>query len=177
MEATNVSIIEAMTPKDLKPGDVLLYHGESLIGKFIAWMTSSKYCHAAMIGPDGHVLEMYYLLRRKSGRESTVDRHRQYKIDVFRCRDADRAFWASIYMFKAIREKYSILHAIGAGLAFMIRPTQKECNKHGLHCSQAVSMAYRIAGLDPWLGGADKCTAPEHLARSPIFENLGPLEF
>lgn len=80
-------------------------------------------------------------------------------------------------MRNAINSKYSVIHAIAAGLAFLIRPVQKECNRHGLHCSQAVSSAYRQAGLDPWPGGPDWATTPEHLTRSPVFEKIGPLEF
>ena len=83
-------------------------------------------------------------------------------------------------MLDAIRTKYGFRHMIGAGLAtvfgFLIRPARKECNRHGLHCSQAVSLAYRSVGFDPWLGGPDWATTPRHLADSTIFEKVGRLE-
>ena len=74
---------------DLKPGDVLLYHGTTRIGRFIAWWTASIYCHAAMIGPAGTVLEMYDL---SGGRESTIEEHAGYVIDVYRHENSDKAF-------------------------------------------------------------------------------------
>ena len=129
-----------MKSETLEPGDVLLYRGRTLVGRFIGWWTRSEYCHAAMIGPDGDVLEMFDLC---GGRSSTVAEQSDYEIDVFRLEPhiESLATGAASNMVEAIRERYSLGHAILAGLSFLFRPMRKECEKHGLHCSQAVSLS------------------------------------
>lgn len=168
-----------MNPSNLLPGDVLLYHGTTLVGRIICFLTRSNYCHAAMIGVNGKVLEMFNL---SGGKTSEVEEQAAYRIDVYRLHPfiESPARGAAENMAEAIRERYSLWHAIlaGACLAFrwIFRPFRKECNRHGLHCSQAVSLAYRQAGLDPWPGGSDWATTPGHLADSPYFRNLGRLK-
>jgi hypothetical protein len=75
--------------------------------------------------------------------------------------------------------QYSYLRAAAAFLWSRIpRPfrLQREADCHGLICSEAVSKAYRLAGLDLCPCVPDWATTPEHIAQSPRLKRMGRLE-
>ena len=132
-----------------------------------------------MIGLDGKVLDMYDL---SGGRASEVESLAGYRVDVFRLwrrignHSAVTARAAAIMAEDVATAKYSLFHAILAGSRLCSRRFRKECNRHGLHCSQAVSKAYREAGVDLCPAVIDLTTLPDHLALSPFLVGVGRLE-
>lgn len=164
-----------MKTDKLRPGDVLLYRGTTIVGELICWWTRAGHCHAAMIGIHGESLEMLY----DGGKRTDIQTQAGYLIDVYRpmSRDAEIPQWAACNMERNIRTKYNWRSVLRAGFSFLLRPARRERNRHGLMCSQAVSLAYRQAGLDPCLGLPDAATLPRHLADSPFLGYVGTLEF
>jgi hypothetical protein len=166
-----------MLQNDLHPGDVLLFRPSGWIGKIVAFCTKSKYCHAAMYIGEGNVAEMREF---RGGRILPLSEYAGESIDVFRA-DAPVVVKidAVLTMQALLSERYSFWHCVEA---FLLRRLpkfvrKKECDHHGYHCSQAVSKAYRSAGLDLCPGVADWATTPGDLAVSKRLKYAGPLGF
>ncbi len=82
-------------------------------------------------------------------------------------------------MRELAKSRYSFGHGIAAWINRLLPAWLRwldECDDHGYHCSQAISKAFRDAGLDLCPDLPDWATFPGDLARSPALRNLERLE-
>jgi hypothetical protein len=165
-----------MKIQELEVGDILLFRKRTLLGKCIAAWQGSQYCHAAMYGGNNEILEMYSL---KGGRIAFLDEVSHEPIDVFRAvqpleqLSLDTRYAAALQMREIVKQwRYSIWAVCAAGVRMCVPRFLRRWlfgNSHeivdAIHCSGAVSAAYRLVGYDLFSKLTDWQTVPESFAK------------
>lgn len=126
---------------------ILLFKGRGIISTLIRWQTRSPYSHAAILLPDGSIVESW---QGKGVRETELTDWRN--IDVFYVPSATQEQWFNILFFMNSR--------IGKGydywgvIRFITRTNMPPNDKW--FCSEIVFEAFKEAGInlleriDPW---------------------------
>jgi hypothetical protein len=167
---------------DLQDGDVLLWRNRSLIS--IAGR--GAYSHAGMAASWDDTWMCMEVREWVGGRcvtlQSQVDKY-PGKIDVYRAREElwQQVSWPQVtgtmrsfsgcdygwwHLLRA-----STLHLPGIRL-FSTASARDNGNGNPPFCSEAVSAAYRLAGLDPVPNLANRLTEPSDLGRSAAFQPI-----
>ena len=145
---------------------ILLYRGHGLIDGLIKWQTRSEYSHAAILIPNGNIIESYPgvgVRLRESQIAAGFDFMLQCPVDAFDVPEACARTWANAIEY--------CRHELGAkydwkGIArFITRLPGGDPNRW--FCSELVAAAFRAAGrpllarIEPW------AISPELLSISP----------
>ena len=162
-----------MTP--LKTGDILLFRPTSIMGYLASLITWSRYSHAAMIEVIDGVPYCLEVREFFGGRKIELEKY-VGKYEVWRLKDMPYSRFgehAVFEMSKFVGMEYGWCHIVSAVLLRFVRAYEcRECKKHPPFCSEAVSRAYRNAGIDPRPDLADRFTLPGDLADSPYLEKI-----
>ena len=151
----------------MKPA-ILLFRGRSVISGLIRWQTRSKYSHAALLCPDGEVLEALEFSGVVKARPSCLA-----GVDAFRIKgDAGEQILLNAIEFASSQ--------IGKGYDYssIFRfISRRECSGSGRQnrrwfCSELVFQACKENGLE-LLHGLDACKVhPGMIATSPFLEQV-----
>jgi hypothetical protein len=168
----------------IRDADLLLFRRRSRITRLIAVAGRSQYVHAAMAGWWKDRL-MCVEMTSGGGRAqllSNLVAQWPSVIDVYQINPAGRRFSrarALATMIGITGKQYGWLNLFRAALLhsvvcrFLVRPEWSDADESPWppFCSQAVSMACRVGGIDPVPNLADRLTEPGDLARSAIYEH------
>lgn len=169
--------------RQIRDADLLLFRRRSRLTRLIAVAGRSPYVHAAMAGWWKDRL-MCVEMSSGGGRAqllSNLVAQWPGVIDVYHVNSVGRRFsrekalramigitgkrygWASLF-------RAALLHL--PMFRFLVSPdvNDLESSTRPPFCSQAVSMAMRIGGVDPVPNLADRLTEPGDLARSAMYE-------
>lgn len=145
---------------------ILLYRGRSVISGIIRWQTRSEYSHAALLCPDGEVLEAVEFSGVVKGKPSCMA-----GVDAFRIKgDAGERILLDAIDFATSQ--------IGKGYDYrsIFRfISRRDCSGSGKQnkrwfCSELVFQACKECGLE-LLQGLDACKVhPGMIASSPFLE-------
>ena len=166
----------------IRNADLLLFRRRNRIGRLIVVAGRSEYVHAAMAGWWKDRL-MCVEMTSGGGRAQLLSNLVEQwpgAIDVYRanaqCRrfSRERALQA---MIGITGKQYGWMNLFRAALLhapvfrFMARPAidDSDLGDRPPFCSQAVSMADRVGGVDPVPNLADRLTEPGDLSRSPFY--------
>ena len=162
-----------MTPQN---GDILLFRPTSIMGWIAALFTWSRYSHAAIVSVEDGVTYCLEVREFLGGRKIELEKYGG-KYEVWRLKVLPYAHFgehAAFEMSKFIGTKYGWYHILSAVLLRFVRAYDScECKKHPPFCSEAVSRAYRYAGVDLRPDIADRFTLPGDLAKSFFLEKIG----
>ena len=176
-----------MTIDDIQNGDILMFYPSGILGKLVAFITGSQYCHCGIVEhvDDGFFLKDFLTFggyRYMRVEEAVV----KWGVnpDVFRLIDHDTVdVHAAVAAMKSLQsaKSYGWYHAIWIGL---LKWTPKwmfqyECNwkYHAPHCSEAVNWSFRTgAGIDLVKDIPDWRTSPGDIARSEMLYSVGTLD-
>ena len=186
------SVIEIMDrvvlPYDLarakiRDADLLLFRSRDWYTQVIAVAGRTEYVHAAMAGWWSGRL-MCVEMTSGGGRAqllSNIVQRWPASCDVYRANATGRHFSrakALAAMIAITGRPYGKWNLCRVALLhlpfvrFLVRPDTDDAGKSiwAPFCSQAVSMACRLGGVDPVPNLADRLTEPGDLARSPFFQ-------
>jgi len=167
----------------IRDGDLLLFRSRDWYTRLIAVAGRNDYVHAAMAGWWSTRL-MCVEMTSGGGRaqllSNVVDRW-PGACDVYRTNATKRRFSrekALAAMIAITGRPYGKWNLCRAALLhmpflrFLVPPDTDDAEKSPWppFCSQAVSMACRLGGVDPVPNLADRLTEPADLARSPFFQ-------
>lgn len=173
-----------MELKSLKPYDILLYKGKSFTSWLITVLTTSPYCHVAIVVDP----QMHLGIESNTGHQSGVrafDLRKLDKIsvDVFRIKSQypfDGKKVAS-YLVNCLGARYDFLGVFFLGLLKLLSLlTLGSLKFHNefqrqkdYFCSELCYDAFMAGGLDlvPQIGEAD-ITSPCDIAESPLVEKI-----
>ena len=167
-----------MTPQN---GDILLFRPTSIMGWIAALFTWSRYSHAAMIEMIDGVTYCLEVREFLGGRKIELEKYLEEsptEIEIWRLKEIPyRNFGNHVtaWMREFVGVKYGWHHVIMAIVLRGVRAYGCECSKHPPFCSEAVSRAYRCAGVDLRPDIADRFTLPGDLAKSPYLQLVGDL--
>lgn len=177
---------------EILQGDLLLFRGKGLVSWLISKAGRTNYTHAAKADWWDDELYCCEVRELKGGRIVTLQSQvKQYPglIDVYRTNPSNNPSYdrqaAARYMRNFAGCNYGYWSVIGTAFLhmFLVRLLTRtdytteidsgEAPSKPPYCSQAISMADRIAGrVDPVLNLADRLTEPGDLARSPFYEAM-----
>ena len=159
----------------LQTGDILLFRPTSIMGYLASLLTWSKYSHAAMIEVVNGITYCLEVREFLGGRRIELANYGG-RCEVWRLRDAPYNYFcenAAMQMYKFLGVEYGWCHVIAAIALRGVRAYGcKECKHHPPFCSEAVSRAYRLAGIDLQPDISDRFTLPGDLAGSPYLERV-----
>jgi hypothetical protein len=160
----------------MKSGDLFFFPPTGIMGRIIAAMTRSKYCHVGLYY-EGLLLDF---LTNTGYRITPIDQAIKEwgKLpDIYRCPYIDEFDVEDIvYEFKQLYNKpYGFLNAILTGL-LQFTPTtwfQYEKDNSTPHCSQAICRSFRLGiNLDLVPSKPDWRSTPEDIKQNKILERI-----
>jgi len=144
---------------------LLLFRGKGVISALIRWQTRSKYSHAALLLPNGDIIEAWQGLgagvRIKRGLDSWDG------VEIYAVPSATAAAWNEVIGFARSR--------VGAGYdywsvaRFISRRHMPPNDKW--FCSELVFAAFRFAGIH-LLRAESQEVSPGMLSRSPLITRV-----
>ena len=167
------------------PGDLLLYRDDSLQETLISRAGRSPYGHAGMLARSGQkwcVLEMteWHGGRCRLLEEAVREDPGQW--DVYLANAGNRWSWdrprAVAEMWRLAKKPYGWRHVLWVALlhlpivrAFVPAVTaDADADRHAPFCSEAVSIATRLAGVQAVPNLPDRLVEPGDLARSLFYD-------
>jgi len=156
----------------MKAGDILLFHRNTGFSKLISWGTNSIYTHVAVcVNADMN------LAIEAQGRVRGEDIRRMRDYDVFRVKEDYPYELDDVVSFLVgkLNSKYDYLGVIFLGFLKLIRfkrSANKWQKKNDYFCSELVSTAFRIGGLDLVENVGDSVTSPADIAKSEIVRRI-----
>lgn len=165
----------------MKPGDILLFKGESGISKLIQWGTGSKYSHVAIcVSPE---MNLAIEAITRGGVRARDIRKIKMNYDIYRIKE-DAPYDMNIvisYLVSKLNFRYDYLGVAFLGLIKILakigKPLKKVANKwqreRDYFCSELCYEAFYKGGLDivPEIPEAD-ITSPGDIAQSAILEQV-----
>lgn len=155
---------------EIKPGDILLVHGASIIDAVIRWGTSSTYNHAAIVATDGvSVIEAQTPVARKIPASFYAGRADVWRLESFVRSSSPLA--ASARAERFVDKPYGWAEVLGAGL-WDVAHIPLRYKLREFDCSGLVVQAYADAGL---LLTRHPFPAPADLGWSALIGKVGAL--
>jgi len=162
-----------MTP--IQTGDILLFRPTSIMGYIAAFFTWSRYSHAAMVDVIDGITYCLEVREFWGGRKIELAKYGG-RYEVWRLKDVPYNYFcenAAMQMYKFLGVEYGWCHVIASIVLRGVRAYgSNECEHHPPFCSEAVSRAYRYAGIDLRPDIVDRFTLPGDLAGSPYLERV-----
>ncbi len=167
------------------PGDLLLYRdAHSLEDTMIGRGGRSPYAHAGMLARRGEKWAVLEMVQWKGGRWrylADAVRDDTGRWDLFAANPGDRWTWersrAVARMWGFVGRPYGWLHVIWVALLHLplirfLTPAEsdRDAENHSPFCSEAVSIATRLAGVAPVANLPDRFVEPGDLARSLFYD-------
>jgi len=164
-----------MSKTRIQNGDLLLFRPTGWLGKIVAWVTKSQYCHVAIVYDDDILEFREFVGHRQVSLLVAVAKWGDVP-DVYRIIGYDPStFHRVVNAFNAQSDvRYGWLHALKAGITRRLPNWLfRECEKHPPHCSEAVCRAFRLgAGIVLVPGKYDWRTTPGDLAKSIFVKKM-----
>ena len=146
---------------------VALYRGKSVVSRLIRWQTRSQYSHAALLLPNGSVLESWHRGGVSHNHGLGACHTPGTEVDLFAV-ESSKGFalvdWARTldFAFAQIGHTYDYRSVA----RFLSRRAEKADGKW--FCSELVFAAIKAGGLDLLANTSADRVAPGHLAWSPF---------
>ena len=154
---------------EIKPGDILLVHGASIIDAVIRWGTSRTYNHAAIVATDGvSVIEAQTPVARKIPASFYAGRADVWRLMPFA---PNVALTAAARAERFVGKPYGFREALASGLWDVAHVPVMWRLRH-LDCSGLCVQAYSDAGL---LLTRHPFPAPADLGWSALIGKVGAL--
>ena len=156
----------------MKAGDILLFHRNTGFSKLISWGCRSIYSHCAVcVNADMN------LAIEAQGRVRGEDIRRMTEYDVFRVKEVYPYELDDVVSFLVgkLNSRYDYLGVIFLGFLKLIqfkRSANKWQKKNDYFCSELVSTAFRVGGLDLVKHIGDSVTSPADIARSEVVRRV-----
>ncbi|MEM3407863.1 MAG: YiiX/YebB-like N1pC/P60 family cysteine hydrolase [Nitrososphaerota archaeon] len=164
----------------LKPGDIILFSGESWISKSIQWFTDSKWNHVAFYVGDGYIIES-----TEVGVEKNLLKNRLKHCNellVRRCILIQREEDINFLILKAhdmIYRGYDFLQFLGLGIYFLFRKIGIRLrflvpnSRQRFICSEFIYFLFLHIGIH--IGKRPELVTPQSIAQSGNFIDISSL--
>ena len=175
----------------LQTGDILLFFPGSIIGRIAAFFTGGVYSHAALVSVENGTVYCLEIREFLGGRKIELKKYLQEEpatFEVWRLKRTLPDFFYTLVaekMAEFVGVKYGWVYVLQAvllrsaltffGGRFGRRVWRyfDESEKHPPFCSEAVSIAYRTAGMDLCPKIPDRFIFPGDLVKSTYLERVG----
>ncbi len=164
---------------DFQTGDILLFRPTSLMGRLASLFTWSRYSHAALVSVENGTVYCLEVRQFLGGRKVELDEYlydEPSEFEVWRLKEFPYRYFPETVVEKMnefVGVRYGWFHAVNTVfLRFLRIYGSRECKRHPPFCSEAVSRAYRHAGLDLRPDIVDRFTLPVDLAKSPFLRRI-----
>ena len=144
------------------------------MGRLASLFTWSRYSHAALVSVENGTVYCLEVRQFLGGRKVELSEYlwdEPSEFEVWRLQKVPYRNFSEMVaarMSEFVGTRYGWFHAFNAIFLHFVRIYgSRECKKHPPFCSEAVSRAYRLAGLDLRPDIVDRFTLPVDLAKSP----------
>lgn len=163
----------------LRPGDVILFSGESWISKSIKWFSDSEWNHVAFYVGDGYIIESTEAGVEKNSLEKRL-KHVD-KLLVRRCLLVSEEEIKKMidYAEQVIYDGYDFLQLLSLGLYFLLRKIGirwrllVQNNRNRFICSELIYYLYLKIGIK--IASHPELVTPQTIATSNIFIDISSI--
>jgi len=170
----------------MMPGDLLLYRNDSSLQDLaISRAGRSPWCHAAKLDTEFADWRVLQMLQWRGGCSTRLAEEVSRHPGGWDWFTVDRQRWPEwnrleslIQMRRLVRRPYGWTHVVADGLLHLpllrfltpVNCDDDAADWHPPFCSEAVSIADRLAGVDPVPHLPDRLTEPGDLGRSLLYQ-------